>query len=113
MATLPNITHDYANTKNIEPRVLTANLGDGYQQRAADGINCDPETWDISWTNRAYADINTLDDFFKGLGGHTSFDWTPPRASESNKYICTTWNRSYSNPENDDLAATFLQVWEY
>lgn len=113
MASLPDIDYDYAANKTMEPRILTANLGDGYKQRAADGINCAPESWTITWINRPYADIDTLDDFFILYGGHDSFDWTPPRGSSSNKYICPNWSRTYSQPDNDDITATFIQVWDY
>jgi len=113
MATLPSISHDMAISKNITPNVLTTDLGDGYAQRATDGINNMREEWSISWTNRPAADITTLEDFFMARKGSESFDWTAPRASSSKKYICTDWSRTYSHNDNDSLDASFIEVFEY
>ena len=113
MATLPDIKPDYSIPKNMVPRVLAANLGDGYQQRAADGINSMPQQWQLMWSNRTYTNINTLDNFFIARAGHESFDWTPLRESSSRKFICTDWSRNFDNPDNDTLMATFIEVWEY
>ncbi len=113
MATLPDIKPDKKTPKNLQPKVLMANLGDGYKQRAADGINSMPEIWNLTWTNRLYADIDTLDDFFIARAGHESFDWTSLRDSESKKYICTKWRRSFNSQKRDTITATFEQVWDY
>jgi phage-related protein len=113
MATLPNIRPDYANTsRKNEPRVLWNSFGDGYSQRAADGINNDPAEWTLGWIGRPLADINTLDDFFKARKGFEAFDWTPERETTSKKFVCKTWNRSFVWNGNDSITATFIQVFD-
>ena len=109
---LPDIKQDYATNKSIEPKVLTAELGDGYKQRAGDGINTMREIWSLSWTNRIYTEIDTLENYFIARGGAESFEWTAPR-STAKLYVCKSWSRTYSNYENDDLTAEFEQVFEF
>ena len=113
MATLPDIKLSYGVSKDIAPRVLMANLGDGYKQRAVDGINSMPEKWELTWENISDTDADTLDNFFTTYAGADSFDWTAPRASSSSKYICSGWKRTISYFQNDTITATFEQVWDY
>jgi len=104
---------DYTANSTSEPRVLEAVLGDGYHQRAADGINSMPQVWSLTWTNRSYLDIDAIENFFIALGGHTSFDWIPLRATTALKFTASSWTRSYNEPENDSFSVNIKQSWEY
>ncbi len=96
----------------VEPRVLTANLGDGYQQRAADGLNTMPKTASLAWENLTIAEANTIENFFLGKGGHTAFTFTIPKESTSLKWICTQWTRSPKAGGYVNMKATFKQVFD-
>jgi len=109
---LPNITYDYGIQLSVKPRVLMAELGDGYQQRAADGINTMRESWNLTWKNRLNADIKTLTDFFELNSGFISFEWTAPYKTEK-KYICSDWSVNNDNPLTSSLTASFQQVFEF
>jgi phage-related protein len=111
MATLPNIRPDYANTtKSVKPRIIKNEFGDGYSQRIADGINNMLATWDVGWTGRVKADIDTLEAFFETHGGYIAFEWTPERESVEKKFICTEWSRTYVANYNDSITAKFEEV---
>ena len=51
-------TPDKQLTKASTPRVLTAKFGDGYEQRAVDGINNLAETYTLTFKTRPKADID-------------------------------------------------------
>lgn len=95
MATLPDIPYSYLVSKTTKARVLSANLGDGYTQRAKDGLNSISDEWSISWdVNETNAD--TLTDFFVTHGGADSFDWTPPTEGSSKKWVASSWDKKPS-----------------
>ena len=72
-----NITPDRGLKADQAPRVLRATYGDGYEQRAADGINNLPEKWNLTWKNRTSAEANKIVKFLEDQGGVTAFDWYP------------------------------------
>lgn len=106
-----NYQSDYSGTSvTHDPRVSNAPFGDGYQQRVADGINNDPQVWDIVFV-RTVAQINSIDTLLQGYGGVTSFTWTPYGHSEV-RVICPKWVRNKTAWGADTLSAQFQQVFE-
>jgi phage-related protein len=91
-----------------EPRVLVAAFGDGYEQRVADGINNDLETFDLVF-NRATADIDTIMTFLAGKGAATAFTWTPDGGSEIT-VVCPSWQRIRTAKGVQGVAARFRRV---
>lgn len=77
-STFPSISPDSVNTFGHEPKILRADFGDGYLQAAGDGINPYKDTWDLTFTNRPYADIQSIKTLLDTLNGAASFYWTPP-----------------------------------
>ena len=88
MATLPAIPASYSSAGQTSFRVLDAPFGDGYSQRAADGLNSIPITWNVVWTSRPDADIATLYNFLIALLGYEKFQWTAPDESSPRDWIC-------------------------
>ena len=74
----------------VKARVLSVAFGDGYSQRAADGINTTLANWDCTWVLDA-TDGQTLLNFFDTHGGHTPFNWAPPRSQVAYTYLCAEW----------------------
>ena len=72
-----NINPDRGLKADQQPRVLTADYGDGYQQRVAAGINNTPESWNLTWRNRTSAEANKIVGFLETQAGVTAFDWYP------------------------------------
>jgi phage-related protein len=60
------------------PNVLIAAYGDGYEQRATNGINNVKESWSLSWTNRTSQESGKIERFLQEAKGVSSFDWYPP-----------------------------------
>jgi phage-related protein len=113
MATLPAIPVSYTTSGKTDFRVLEAPFGDGYSQRAADGLNSVRRTWNVVWTARPDADIDSLYDFLVALLGYEKFQWTAPDESTERDWVCkdpitkTPITAGYST-----LRATFEEVFD-
>lgn len=62
---------------NVRFRVLEAQFGDGYTQKAADGINNKVQSWPLQFVGKA-ALIAPIVAFLDRHAGHRAFLWTPP-----------------------------------
>jgi len=93
--------------------VRTAQFGDGYQQRTADGINHIVRQWSVEFT-LIKEEADTLINFFQGLGGVTNFKWQPPTDDIELSFVCDSWsyNRIVSNSRVMQINANFNQVYE-
>lgn len=61
----------------ITQRSIVAQFGDGYAQRAADGINGKSENWPLEFVGSEDY-IRPIRDFLDRHQGYKSFLWTPP-----------------------------------
>lgn len=94
-----------------QPRVLSAKYGDGYEQRAADGLNTDPMAFNLQFNVRSDAEAAAIINFFKDRGGVSYFTWTPPGLSQT-KFICRKYNRLRNQIDDNNVTATFEQVFD-
>ena len=101
----------YSSSLKQAPKILEAKFGDGYEQVAYNGINYDPETWQLTFTNMAKADVDSIVSFFlTNNTATTPFDWTNPN-SVAGKYKCKEWNRTYNGYEHNNLTCVFEEVF--
>ena len=120
---------DKGYTRQTQPRVLTAQFGDGYSQRLIDGINPLQETINVSFKTREKAEIDHIISFFESKGGVTSFTFTvdqqyyssPGTSTETDvtssdelalKVICSAWNKTHDYGDYWSATATFVRVYE-
>ncbi len=94
-----------------EPRVFTVNFGDGYTERAPNGINTDLRTWDsIPFTVRSQAEAFAIETFLKVQGAVTAFNWQVPQQDLA-LVICTKFSTPIpSSPNSWSMTATFVEV---
>lgn len=111
MSTLPSIDITYNISKKTDAHILEAKLGDGYSQRAADGINAIRDEWGLEWVVNN-TDADTLTDFFEARGGHESFDWTPSGESVSKKWTCKSWSKNPIGIDTWSISATLKQEFD-
>ena len=91
-----------------EPRVLRAQFGDGYEQRAPDGLNPIPEVWNVKFRGCADAGADVIIAFFRTHGGVLTFDWRPRGTTSPRKFICPSWRRSLGEEaDTSDIDAVF------
>lgn len=111
MATLPfEPKRDGVSRLTVTPRVLRNDFGDGYSQRAADGLNDTPQVWELKFELNG-TDSDTLIAFFESIGGHTTFEWTPPRRSQG-KYILQEWSESPIGTYANIITARISQEYD-
>ena len=96
-----------------EPRVRRVAFGDGYEERAPDGLNPIAQEWDLSFNDVAVAGGNAIVAFFRAHQAVTAFDWWPKWAPGPIKVVCTQWSRSLTGVwDESDIRAHFKQVFE-
>lgn len=94
---------------DIRLRVISAQFGDGYQQRAGDGIHAQVQTWPLQFAGRPDR-IAPILAFLRERAGYRSFHWTPP-LGELGLYACKSLSLRQSAPRVVTLGATFEQVF--
>jgi phage-related protein len=104
-------TPSFEATESSKPRVRKVQFSDGYEQRLRFGLNTDPKEWSLQFSNRTDTERNNILAFLEARAGVESFDWTPPRGT-AGKYVCEEWQATQSNCNNNQIRATFRQVFE-
>lgn len=102
--------HDAKPTGTKKFRVLSAQFGDGYKQRAADGINNKSQSWSLSFTGRK-ADVQPIMDFLDARQGYQSFYWTPPLGTQG-YYTCEQYDQHQIGNDVWQITATFEQSFQ-
>lgn len=105
-------TPEFGAQKSRKPRVKSIRFGDGYEQRVADGLNTNPEFWSLQFANRTKAEADAIEAFLVEQNAVLSFDWTPPDASTSLKFICRDWTRTIQKANLYTIVAVFEQVYD-
>ena len=101
----------YSTRLDKKPNVLTAKFGDGYSQRAGNGINTIPERWSMVFSKVDNSIADSINAFFATHAGVTSFQYNPPNHPTYLNFICPEWSRSYNAYGSSDLTAIFEQVF--
>lgn len=104
-------TPDFGATCKITPSVRQTKFGDGYEQRVSMGINTQPRTWSLNFTNRSQAEADYITNFLAARAGVESFTWTDPDGV-SGKYKCATWQRTNVSYRVYNITCDFVQVFE-
>lgn len=81
------------------PRVLATKFGDGYEQRGADGLHADLQSWQLQFEHVPTREADQIEGFF--LGNQTAirpFLWSAPRPLSD--YEARTWAAQGTNDNN-------------
>jgi phage-related protein len=115
MATIFPVTlpaPSYSTSKSTKPRVLKAGFGDGYAQRASDGLNSLGKSWRAVWQVLSVSEADTLEAFLEARGGWDAILWTPPDESTQIKVICSEWTRTSKDPGIVEMSLTMEKVFD-
>ena len=111
-------TADRGMSRSSSHRVLTAKLGDGYEQRVLNGINTKEDSFSLSFNNRSAEDINLIAAFLDDKAAK-NFDFTVTDSftggSLSNttmKVVCDSYNVNYIRENFHSLTCTLRRVYE-
>lgn len=77
------------------PKVRVAKFGDGYEQRVAEGINNNPQQWQLTFSKRSGTDVDGVYDFLQARGAVESFQWTPRGEASPRWFVCRKWTRKF------------------
>ena len=112
---------DKSLSRSSTPAVRTAQFGDGYQQRVADGLNSIAESYSVSFANRGKSVADDIISFIVGttleLSGAKNFTtgtaltFTNPN-EKTVKVVCATWQQTYTELLGSSVTATFDRVYE-
>lgn len=99
-----------------QPRASRTSYGDGYEERAPDGLNPIRQTWSLQFRSTEKAVGDAIVAFFRARltpAGYEAFDWTPLWSTTAIRVVCETWQRSQTDVHGEtDISATFRQVFE-
>ncbi|CAD6536432.1 hypothetical protein LMG27952_03148 [Paraburkholderia hiiakae] len=90
--------------------VRKAQFGDGYSQRAADGLNNVASSFSLQFIGDA-AKISSILAFLRAAAGSTSFNWTPPLWTAPALFTCETWSEPTKDGNVFTITATFEQTF--
>ena len=86
---------------------IVTQYGDGYIQRASDGINTQKEVWNILYDNLTSAQVVTLQAFFDTVGMFGVIEWAPPNEVEKKWIIDPDSEINFQDKAGDISDVTF------
>jgi phage-related protein len=108
----PAFHPDWGLSRAFKPKVLMAQFGDGYAQRAADGINNNAVTLSATWTNLKPAEKDYIVDYFAARKGYQGFRYTYVDETAPKVYICTEWTSTHNDAAGYTVTASLTQVYD-
>lgn len=107
------ITAERGLNRSVTHKVLTAEFGDGYEQRVLNGLNTKEDSFNLSFNNRSASDINLIAKFFDVKAGKSfSFVVTDHDGNTSLSVICESYKISYVRENFHSLTCTLKRVYE-
>lgn len=101
---------DEGASENIKPSINVTKFGDGYEQRAATGINTEVVSWSLSFTGNS-TKITPIRTFLRARGGLESFQWTNP-LGELGIYVCREYPLKKLSAAIMQISVKFDRVYE-
>jgi phage-related protein len=116
------ITADRGFSRQVAFNILTASFGDGYEQRAENGINSKQEQISLSFNNRYYREGNLIAAFFD-LKKASNFllkvtntkdveDTSTVDVEENIRVTCDSYNIVYPTEDLISIQTTLRRVYE-
>lgn len=109
--TFPDVPPDWGYEIPVEAAVAEAPFGDGYTQRAQDGLNSLRVTVPLRWTNLVTAEWSSINDFLTARAGYQAFYWTPVGHPQM-KWTCKTWRTVPKDYGYFDVTASFRREFD-
>lgn len=99
------------------PRVASTRFGDGYEERAPDGLNPIEQRWSVAFRGVENGVADAIVAFLRArvspVIGLEAFDWTPLWHTTAIRVVCESWSRTHGETWGEsDIAAEFRQVFE-
>lgn len=92
-------------------RAVSAQFGDGYEQRARDGLNTQARNATWVWNPLKRSDYDAIIAVFQAAGGVDPLSWTPP-GEAAGKFKVPDWTTTYPGGSARGISATFIEVFD-
>jgi phage-related protein len=101
-------------SKTTTFRTLRASFGDGYSQRAPDGINSRIDSWTLRWGALTPAELQVVEAALDSVGGYGVLLWTPIGETVQKKFVNTkaTYSRTRVNSNAYTVSVTLDEVFD-
>ena len=100
---------DFGITIDTDVKVLENQFGDGYTQRAADGINSIRDNARVEWKNVTTAEKDALLGVFVSAGGWQTIELTFPGDGAARHFTVKPWGRVPVSAGYWNVSATFRE----
>lgn len=90
-----------SSSKTTDFRTIKMSFGDGYSQRAPNGINNRIDSWEVTWGALTFAELDTVETALSNIGGHNIIKWTP--SGEYTEKFFINKNSSYSRTRTGNV----------
>lgn len=95
---------------DVSDRILTANFGDGYQQRLPEGIHRRRQRWSVNFANVTTAKAAAIVAFLERVGATTAFYWQPPFPHPAGMFTAVfPYSHRKIQYDNEAVKVDFLQ----
>jgi len=105
---------DLSSNASSKFRMMTAQFGDGYSQRAPDGLNNKIDAWSITYSTLTAAELATVQAFIEIVRSGEYFLFTPPGDVEK-KWIIdfgSAITKKYIGGVHVDIVFKIVQVFD-
>jgi phage-related protein len=109
----PAFHPDWGVQRQFKPRVLKAEFGDGYSQRAGDGINSNPVNISATWTNLSVDEKDYILNFFAARAGYQAFYYTYVDEASPKVYVCEEWSSTHNDSTAYTVTAKLVQIYDF
>jgi phage-related protein len=99
-------------SREYTAKILETKMGDGYRQRAGNGINAIDQNYNVGWENITTTEKNTIRDFLIARAGWDAFVWTAPGDSASSKWTCVTFKETDKGSGYWSFSAVFRKEFD-
>jgi len=99
-------------SREYTAKILETKFGDGYRQRAGNGINTIGEVYNAGWHNITTAEKNIIRDFLVARGGWDAFTWTAPGDTASSKWTSVSWRETPLGGDHWNFTAVFIKEFD-
>lgn len=109
----PKFCGDFSSAQQVDFAIKENDFTAGYTQRDQDGINNVRDTWQVSFPQLSFTDMEELWTFLQDKKGYVSFMWTPPREVGARRWTCTKLSRSADSSNAWNVQAVFEQQFTH
>lgn len=92
-----------------KPRSRKVSFGDGYEQRAVDGLNSNLSSFSVRFRERANV-IDEIEQFLIDHAGVKSFYYAQKKSQNPVLCVCEEWSRLDIDFQSSEISATFREV---